>query len=95
MEKQIEPRRASTEVVFEFLSGVPWWIVIIAIVGLFVGFSVLTNARYPRAVSPDGDLRGADDWDPVGVHVKTGASIGARSVCVAPVTIGAWAAARS
>ena len=50
MEKQIESRHASTEVVFDFLSGVPWWIVIIAIVGLFVGFSVLTNARYLDAI---------------------------------------------
>jgi len=50
MEKQVEPKHASTEVIFEFLSGVPWWIVIIAIVGLFVGFSVLTNARYLDAI---------------------------------------------
>ncbi len=60
--------------------------------GVFIGPAVvLTNDRYPRAVSPDGALRGADDWDPVGVTIHHGASIGARSVCVAPVTIGAWA----
>lgn len=59
--------------------------------GVFIGPAVvLTNDRFPRAVSPDGSLRSADDWDIVGVRVETGASIGARAVCVAPVTIGAW-----
>lgn len=60
--------------------------------GVFIGPAVvLTNDRFPRAVAPDGSLRGADDWDIVGVTINQGASIGARSVCVAPVTIGAWA----
>lgn len=60
--------------------------------GVFIGpAAVLTNDQYPRAISPDGELRGADDWDLVGVTVRRGASIGARAVCVAPVTIGAWA----
>jgi acetyltransferase-like isoleucine patch superfamily enzyme len=60
--------------------------------GVFIGPAVvLTNDQYPRAISPEGDLRVADDWDLVGVTVRKGASIGARSVCVAPVTIGAWA----
>lgn len=60
--------------------------------GAFIGpASVLTNDRYPRAVNPDGSLKGPSDWEPVGVTVRRGASIGARVVCVAPVTIGAWA----
>lgn len=60
--------------------------------GVFIGpAAVLTNDQYPRAISPDGSQRGADDWDEVGVTVRRGASIGAKSVCVAPVTIGAWA----
>ncbi len=60
--------------------------------GVFIGPAVvLTNDQYPRAVAPDGTLRGPDDWEIVGVTVRRGASIGARSVCVAPVTIGAWA----
>jgi UDP-2-acetamido-3-amino-2,3-dideoxy-glucuronate N-acetyltransferase len=59
---------------------------------VFVGPAVvLTNDLHPRAVTPDGRLKSADDWDAVGVLVRTGASIGARSVCVAPVTIGRWA----
>lgn len=60
--------------------------------GVFVGpGAILTNDTYPRAVTPAGELKVADDWDAVGVNVETGASIGARAVCVAPVTIGAWA----
>ena len=60
--------------------------------GVFVGPAVVfTNDHYPRAVAPDGTLKRGDDWEAVGVTVREGASIGARSVCVAPVTIGRWA----
>ena len=60
--------------------------------GVFIGPGViLTNDTYPRAVNPDGSLKSADNWEAVGVTIKDGASIGARAVCVAPVSIGAWA----
>jgi UDP-2-acetamido-3-amino-2,3-dideoxy-glucuronate N-acetyltransferase len=60
--------------------------------GVFVGpAAVMTNDTYPRAVNPDGRLKTADDWTAVGVVVGEGAAIGARAVCVAPVTIGRWA----
>ncbi|MEV7661021.1 acyltransferase [Paenarthrobacter sp. NPDC089316] len=60
--------------------------------GVFIGPAVvLTNDTYPRAVAPDGTLKSAHDWEPVGVTIREGASIGARAVCVAPVTIGRWA----
>jgi carbonic anhydrase/acetyltransferase-like protein (isoleucine patch superfamily) len=60
--------------------------------GVFVGpAAVLTNDEYPRAVDPSGALKRAGDWEPVGVTVREGASLGARSVCVAPVTVGRWA----
>ena len=60
--------------------------------GVFIGpAAVLTNDAFPRAVTPDGDLKTASDWHPVGVDVREGASIGARAVCVAPVTVGRWA----
>ena len=60
--------------------------------GAFIGPAVvLTNDLYPRAVNPDGTLKSGNDWEPVGVIVREGASIGARAVCVAPVTIGRWA----
>jgi UDP-2-acetamido-3-amino-2,3-dideoxy-glucuronate N-acetyltransferase len=60
--------------------------------GVFIGpAAVLTNDTYPRAVNPDLSLKSASDWDAVGVTIEEGAAIGARAVCVAPVTIGRWA----
>ncbi|WP_109473724.1 acyltransferase [Ornithinimicrobium cavernae] len=60
--------------------------------GVFIGPAVvLTNDTFPRAINADGSLKSADDWEPVGVTIGRGASVGARAVCVAPVTIGAWA----
>ncbi|GEN78277.1 acyltransferase [Actinotalea fermentans] len=60
--------------------------------GVFVGpAAVLTNDTYPRAVNPDGTLKSAHDWEAVGVTLRTGAAVGARAVCVAPVTVGRWA----
>ncbi len=60
--------------------------------GVFIGPGVIfTNDLYPRAVTPDGRRKTNDDWEAVGVTVRTGASIGARAVCIAPVTIGQWA----
>lgn len=60
--------------------------------GVFVGpAAVFTNDYFPRAVNPDGSLKTNDDWHAVGVVAREGASIGARAVCIAPVTIGRWA----
>ncbi|MGN6197329.1 acyltransferase [Humibacter sp.] len=60
--------------------------------GVFIGPAVvLTNDTYPRAVTPNGSLKDAHDWTPVGVTIQEGASVGARAVCIAPVTIGRWA----
>ncbi len=60
--------------------------------GVFIGpAAVLTNDEYPRAITPEGQLKSADDWDAVGVEIGEGASIGARAVCIAPVRVGAWA----
>lgn len=60
--------------------------------GVFIGpAAVLTNDLRPRAVMPDGSKKSAADWYPVGVTVCDGASIGARAVCVAPITVGRWA----
>lgn len=60
--------------------------------GVFVGpAAVLTNDLYPRAINPDGSPKSADDWEPVGVTVRTGASIGAGAVVVAPAVVGEWA----
>jgi acetyltransferase-like isoleucine patch superfamily enzyme len=60
--------------------------------GVFIGPGVvLTNDAYPRAVTPDGKLKSASDWQPVGVTIGRGASVGARATCVAPLVIGEWA----
>ena len=60
--------------------------------GVFIGPAVvLTNDQFPRAINPDGTLKSASDWEAVGVTLRTGSAVGARSVCVAPVTIGRWA----
>lgn len=60
--------------------------------GAFIGpAAVFTNDHFPRSVNPDGSLKSGADWEPVGVTVLEGASVGARAVCVAPVTIGRWA----
>lgn len=60
--------------------------------GVFIGPGViLTNDQYPRAVNPDGSQKTASDWDAIGVTIREGAAIGAGSICIAPVEIGAWA----
>jgi acetyltransferase-like isoleucine patch superfamily enzyme len=60
--------------------------------GVFIGpGAVLTNDEFPRAVNTDGSPKSADDWHAVGVTIGRGAAIGARAVCIAPITIGEWA----
>lgn len=60
--------------------------------GVFIGpAAVLTNDMYPRSIEPDGSLKGVDDWEPAGVAVRRGASVGARAVVLPGVEIGAWA----
>lgn len=60
--------------------------------GVFVGPAVVaTNDLNPRAVTVTGELKSADDWTAVGVTLRTGCSVGARAVLVAPVEVGPWA----
>lgn len=60
--------------------------------GVFIGPAVVfTNDKLPRAINPDGTIKSGSDWTPTGVTCKTGASVGAGAVCIAPVTIGSWA----
>jgi UDP-2-acetamido-3-amino-2,3-dideoxy-glucuronate N-acetyltransferase len=59
--------------------------------GVFIGPGViLTNDSYPRAINSDGSIKSEKDWVAVGVVIEEGASIGANSVCIAPVKVGAW-----
>lgn len=60
--------------------------------GVFVGpRAVLANDRYPRAVTPEGQLKGDSDWPEGKVTVRYGASIGAGAVIVPNADIGRWA----
>lgn len=60
--------------------------------GVFIGPGViLTNDLYPRAVNIDETIKTTSDWEPAGVSIDSGASIGAGAICVAPARIGSWA----
>lgn len=60
--------------------------------GVFIGPQVcLTNDKLPRAVNPDGSLKGADDWAVSPILIRAGAAIGAQSVVLPGVTVGRWA----
>ena len=60
--------------------------------GVFVGpGAILTNDRYPRAISSTGDLAGPDDWQLSPSVVRFGSSIGAGAVLVAGVEVGRFA----
>jgi acetyltransferase-like isoleucine patch superfamily enzyme len=59
---------------------------------VFIGPGViLTNDRYPRAVTADGALARADDWELSPIRIEHGASIGAGAVVVAGSDVGAFA----
>lgn len=60
--------------------------------GVFLGPRVTsTNDFFPRAIFPDGRLRGPDDFDLVLTRVCFGASIGAAAILLAGVTVGRFA----
>ena len=60
--------------------------------GVFVGpGAILTNDRLPRAINPDGSLKGNDDWQVGPIHVGYGASIGAGCIVLPGVSIGRFA----
>jgi len=60
--------------------------------GVFCGpHCTFTNDLKPRAVNPDGSLKGASAWVITPTLVRMGASIGAHATIVCGVTIGRWA----
>jgi acetyltransferase-like isoleucine patch superfamily enzyme len=60
--------------------------------GVFVGpNAILTNDRFPRAITADGELARADDWVVSPIRLRTGASIGAGAVVVAGRDVGRFA----
>jgi UDP-2-acetamido-3-amino-2,3-dideoxy-glucuronate N-acetyltransferase len=62
--------------------------------GVFIGpGAILTNDRYPRAITSTGDLAGVDDWTVSPITLREGSSIGAGAVVVAGVEVGRYAMA--
>jgi acetyltransferase-like isoleucine patch superfamily enzyme len=60
--------------------------------GVFIGpNAILTNDRYPRAITADGALARADDWIVSPITLRHGCSIGAGAVVVAGVDVGRFA----
>ncbi len=60
--------------------------------GVFIGPHVcFTNDRIPRAISPNGELKGNDDWEVGPITLRYGSSIGAASVILPGVTVGRFA----
>jgi UDP-2-acetamido-3-amino-2,3-dideoxy-glucuronate N-acetyltransferase len=60
--------------------------------GVFVGPHVcFTNDLLPRAITPEGTLKTADDWEITPTLVKYGASIGAGAIIICGITIGDFA----
>ena len=60
--------------------------------GVFIGPHVIfTNDRLPRAITPTGQLKRADQWTRGSTRVCYGAAIGAGCVIVSGVDIGRWA----
>jgi UDP-2-acetamido-3-amino-2,3-dideoxy-glucuronate N-acetyltransferase len=60
--------------------------------GVFIGpNAILTNDRYPRAITSRGDLARADDWEISPITLREGCSIGAGAVVVAGIDIGRYA----
>ena len=60
--------------------------------GVFIGpGAIITNDRYPRALSLDGELAGPSDWTLTPTTVGDGASIGAGAIIVAGCDIGRYA----
>lgn len=60
--------------------------------GVFIGPHVcFTNDKVPRAVNPDMKAKGTNDWNISSTKVDDGASIGAGSIILPGIAIGAWA----
>ncbi len=60
--------------------------------GVFIGpNAILTNDRFPRAITADGLLARADDWTVSPITLRHGCSIGAGAVVVAGIDVGRFA----
>ncbi len=60
--------------------------------GVFIGpGAMLLNDRYPRAITPDGELKGDSDWKVSPTHIEYGASIGGGATVLPGIRIGRFA----
>ncbi len=60
--------------------------------GVFLGpHVIITNDLRPRAINPDGTLKGNDDWEVSPVRIQYGAAVGAGAIILPGVTIGRYA----
>lgn len=60
--------------------------------GVFIGpGAILTNDRYPRAITPTGELARAEDWVVSPIVLRHGCSIGAGAIVVAGSDVGRFA----
>lgn len=59
---------------------------------VFIGPGVIfTNDKRPRATTPDGELKGNDDWEVGAIRICHGASIGAGAIILPDVRVGCYA----
>jgi acetyltransferase-like isoleucine patch superfamily enzyme len=60
--------------------------------GVFIGpGAILTNDRFPRSITPEGELAGAEDWTVSTITLRYGSSVGAGAVVVAGNDVGRFA----
>lgn len=60
--------------------------------GVFIGpGAILTNDRFPRSITSEGELAAADDWDVSKIHLRYGCSVGAGAIVVAGCDVGRFA----
>ena len=60
--------------------------------GVFIGpNAILTNDRFPRAITSTGEVAGAEDWTVSPITLREGCSIGAGAVVVAGIDVGRFA----
>lgn len=60
--------------------------------GVFVGPHVcFTNDKAPRAINPDGSLKGSTDWTVSSTLIRYGASLGANATIVCGLSVGRFA----
>jgi UDP-2-acetamido-3-amino-2,3-dideoxy-glucuronate N-acetyltransferase len=60
--------------------------------GVFIGpGAILTNDRFPRAITASGGLARGDDWTLSPIDLREGCSIGAGAVVVAGTVVGRFA----